>query len=171
MAGINEAASSLDHLVGPREEGFGDRQPKRLRRLKVYDKIELGGLLDRDVRTLDALKQLVALNDRLSRGRAVGPDKIATQPITRRVSVSGRAGPGKGEQTAKRASRLFWPIKPLLDNFFEARDSRAVEFQLLLERAAQGLDHIAFDLVPDSVRIDDLPAIMRASRCATPSRC
>jgi hypothetical protein len=97
MAGIKEAASSLDHLVGPREEGFGDRQPKRLRRLKVYDKIELGGLLDRDVRTLDALKQLVALNDRLSRaprGRAVGPDKIATQPITRRVSVSGRAWEG-----------------------------------------------------------------------------
>ena len=37
---------------------------------------------------------------------------------------------------------------------------RAVELQLLLQRAAHGLDDVAVDLVLEAVRIDDLPAIV-----------
>lgn len=37
----------FDHPVRPREERFRDRQPKRLRRLEVDDKLELSRLLER----------------------------------------------------------------------------------------------------------------------------
>ena len=39
----------FDHLVSPREEGFGDRQPKCLRRLEIDDEVEFGRLLDRQI--------------------------------------------------------------------------------------------------------------------------
>ena len=37
---------------------------------------------------------------------------------------------------------------------------RAVERDFFLQRAAHGLDHVAFDLVLDAVGIDDLAAIV-----------
>src|SRR5215510_10182078 len=53
------AGSSLDHFVGPDEDGLRDCQAKRLRRLQVDDEFELGGLLDRKIGRLRALQDLV----------------------------------------------------------------------------------------------------------------
>src|SRR5262247_2170881 len=53
------AASSLDHLVGPREHRPRDSESERLRRLEVDDEIELGGLLHGQIGRLGALDDLV----------------------------------------------------------------------------------------------------------------
>ncbi len=42
-----------------------------------------------------------------------------------------------------------------------AGDAVFVEFDLFLKRAAQRLHDVAFDLVPDAIRVDDQPAVMR----------
>src|SRR5208283_752946 len=42
----------------------------------------------------------------------------------------------------------------------DAGDARAVELQLLLERAAHRLQDVSVELVPDAVGIDDLTAVV-----------
>jgi hypothetical protein len=51
--------SLFDHLVGAREQRLGDREAERLGGRKVDDEIELGRLLDRNIRWLGAAKNLV----------------------------------------------------------------------------------------------------------------
>jgi hypothetical protein len=43
----------------------------------------------------------------------------------------------------------------------EAGDLAAVEEELLEEHPAGGLHHVSFQLVPDAVGVDDLPAVVR----------
>src|SRR5438477_7705077 len=52
-------AHSLDHLVGAQQQGFGDREAKRLGGGEVDDKIEFGWLLDRDAGRLGPAQNLV----------------------------------------------------------------------------------------------------------------
>jgi hypothetical protein len=49
----------FDHEVGAREDNFRYRQPKRLRRLEIDGKIELGWLLERYVSRLRSAQNLV----------------------------------------------------------------------------------------------------------------
>src|SRR5712692_3066979 len=53
------ADPSLNYLVRPLQQSLRDRQPERLRRLKVDDQLELGGLLDGQIRRLRPLENLV----------------------------------------------------------------------------------------------------------------
>src|SRR5690349_21863390 len=53
----------------------------------------------------------------------------------------------------ERQNRICTPI--------EARHGRAVELQVFDKRSADRLDDVAFDLVAQAIRIDDLAAIMR----------
>src|SRR4029453_12196922 len=46
----------------------------------------------------------------------------------------------------------------------EARHTRSIEGDLLLQRAAYRLHQVAFDLVPDAVGIDDLAAVVDDSK-------
>src|SRR5713226_4542022 len=49
------ADPSLNYLVRSLQQSLRDRQPERLRRLKVDDQLELGGLLDGQIRRLRPL--------------------------------------------------------------------------------------------------------------------
>jgi len=53
---------SLDHLVGAGEQRGRQREAKRRCRLEIDDKRELGGLLDRQVGGLLALKNPASIN-------------------------------------------------------------------------------------------------------------
>src|SRR5215831_6389025 len=52
-------AHSFDHLVGAEQEGFRHPETERLRCGQVHDEVELGRLLDRNVRRLRAAQNLV----------------------------------------------------------------------------------------------------------------
>src|SRR2546428_223274 len=52
-------AGSFDQLVRPQQQCLRDRQPKSLRGFEVDHELELGGLLDGEVRRLGALQDLV----------------------------------------------------------------------------------------------------------------
>ncbi len=49
----------LDHLVGPQQQRLRDREPERLRSLRVDDQLELDWLLDRKVGGFCALEDFV----------------------------------------------------------------------------------------------------------------
>ena len=49
----------LDHVVRPQQERLRDRQPERLGGLEIDDQLKLGGLLNRKIGGLSALKDLV----------------------------------------------------------------------------------------------------------------
>src|SRR5438477_6063568 len=58
--------SSLDHLVGPCQHRWRDRQAERLGSLHVDDQLELGRLLDRHVACLAALEDAIDENRRVT---------------------------------------------------------------------------------------------------------
>src|SRR5262245_38956865 len=91
--------------------------------------------------------------------------------VKHRVRDGGRNDRGRG---LARTPRLFvWPVNELHHDVghlreredriarpVEAGDLRAVELQLLYQRPAHGLDHIALDLALQAVGVDDLAAVV-----------
>src|SRR6266849_1514737 len=55
---------SVNDLIRALQERWRDRQPDRLRGSEIYDQLELGGLLDREVGGFGALEDLVHVGGR-----------------------------------------------------------------------------------------------------------
>src|SRR2546421_12523691 len=68
-------AGSLDHLVGAQEEISTDRQSERSRCFEIDDKLEFGGLLNRQVGRLRAFQNLVDISggaqEQIGKARAI----------------------------------------------------------------------------------------------------
>src|SRR5262249_18541206 len=96
----DELASSLDHLVGARQERLRDRQAERLSGGEIDDKIKLGRLLDRDVTRLRAAQNLVDIiggasilvRDAWSIGHQTSRFDVLPQTVHRRQSRAQRQG-------------------------------------------------------------------------------
>jgi hypothetical protein len=56
---MKHAKRSLNHLVGSQQEFFGNRDAERLGGPEVDDQLELGGLLDGQIRGFGTFKNLV----------------------------------------------------------------------------------------------------------------
>ena len=72
------------------------------------------------------------------------PQGFSVGRSTNSMMISGTSG--------KVENRIACPI--------EARHPGPVELKLLLERSTHRLGHVAFDLVLEAIRIDDLPAVV-----------
>jgi hypothetical protein len=74
-------ASSLDHLVGEREQIVGDSEAERLGGFQVDDEMELGRLLHGQIRRLRTLENPAAVDADLA--ECVGPVRsVAHQPAS-----------------------------------------------------------------------------------------
>src|SRR5262245_38045321 len=105
-------------------------------------------------------------------GRRVGD---RAQPDAGRVEhrIRDRGGNDRGSGLARTPRLFVWPVNELHHDVghlreredwiarpVEAGDLRAVELQLLYQRPAHGLDHIALDLALQAVGVDDLAAVV-----------
>ncbi len=70
-----EIAALFDHLVGAQEERWRDSQSERARCLQIYDQLELGWLLDRQIDRFCAAQNLVDETDDMP---APNPVRIMT---------------------------------------------------------------------------------------------